>query len=196
MHTFGPSPRIVLLCILIVLVTVASLLPIPVRAQSTTASRKEVQFPASSDACTSCKPAFSTPACQTILHSISQSSTSPISNSTLSNCQCTDSFLSLYPTCVQCFSETNQMRLVFGSGQAPSLASLKAYCDSLPEKTSATATKTMSKESTPTPTASPEFEDAPTPNSALALRMQDQSGVVAPWMVSMTAVAVWSFALF
>ncbi|KAG0261051.1 hypothetical protein BG011_001409 [Mortierella polycephala] len=175
---------------------VASLLPIPVRAQSASASRKEVQFPVSSEVCTSCKPAFSTPACQTILHSISRSSSSPISNSTLSNCQCTDSFLSLYPTCVQCFSETNQMSLVFGSGQAPSLASLKAYCVNLPEKSSATATKTTTKESTTTPTTSPEFEGSATPNSALALRMQDRSGVVTPWMVAMTMVAMCSFALF
>lgn len=139
------------------------ILPIPVRTQSSvrvSSPGSQVQFPPTSASCLACKPAFNTAACKQILDSIEHSSTVPISNSTLTSCQCNGSFLSLYNTCVQCFSETDQMNLVFGSNQAPALTSLEAFCKSAPvavpvlvtthtfNKSQPTATPTM----TPTPT--------------------------------------------
>ncbi|KAF9389561.1 hypothetical protein CPB97_011098 [Podila verticillata] len=111
------------------------ILPVPVRTQSSVpvaSPGNQVQFPSTSASCTACKPAFNSAACKQILDSIQHSSTAPISNSTLASCQCTGSFLSLYNTCVQCFTETDQMDLVFGSSQAPALASLEAFCKSAP----------------------------------------------------------------
>ncbi|KAK3809116.1 MAG: hypothetical protein JOS17DRAFT_845003, partial [Linnemannia elongata] len=111
-----------------------TLLPIPSRAAETSNSSggNQVQFPASSPSCVACQPAFSTPACQTILSSISSSSSSSLSNSTLAACQCSGSFLSLYSNCVKCFTETNQVSLVFGSPQAPPQSSLEDYCKAIP----------------------------------------------------------------
>lgn len=111
------------------------ILPVPVRTQSSVpvaSPGNQVQFPPTSASCTACKPAFNSAACKQILSSIEHSSTVPISNSTLTSCQCTGSFLSLYNTCVQCFTETDQMDLVFGSSRAPALASLEAFCKSAP----------------------------------------------------------------
>ncbi|KAF9941637.1 hypothetical protein BGZ67_004468 [Mortierella alpina] len=112
-------------------------LPIPVRAQSSSnitavVGGHQVQFPSNVSACVTCKPAFASSACQSILESIAKSSSTPISNSTLASCQCTGSFLSLYPDCLQCFKETNQLRMVFGGNEAPALANLAAYCKALP----------------------------------------------------------------
>ncbi|KAF9967559.1 hypothetical protein BGZ70_009100 [Mortierella alpina] len=115
-------------------------LPIPVRAQSSTSSNttttassgRQVQFPSNVSACVACKPAFASAACQTILDSIAKSSSTPISNNTLASCQCTGPFLSLYPDCLQCFKETNQLSMVFGGNKAPALVNLEAYCKALP----------------------------------------------------------------
>ncbi|KAF8986677.1 hypothetical protein BGZ52_008135 [Haplosporangium bisporale] len=110
-------------------------LPVPVRTQSSVpvaSPGNQVQFSPTSASCTACRPAFNSAACKQILDSIQHSSTAPISNSTLTSCQCTGPFLSLYNTCVQCFTETDQMDLVFGSNRAPALASLEAFCKSAP----------------------------------------------------------------
>ncbi|KAG0040746.1 hypothetical protein BGZ82_010564 [Podila clonocystis] len=117
-------------------------LPIPVRSQSSvpvSTPGNQVQFPSTSASCSACKPAFNTAACKQILDSIEHSSMVPISNSTLTSCQCNGSFMSLYNT---------------------SLASLEAFCKSapvavpvsvtthIPGKSQPTVTLTM----TPTPT--------------------------------------------
>ncbi|GJJ76233.1 hypothetical protein EMPS_08592 [Entomortierella parvispora] len=118
-----------------------TLLPIPARAQSGDGTL--VQFPASSSSCVACQPAFASSACQTILNSISQGSSNPISNATLASCQCSSTFLSLYSSCVQCFQDTNQVSLVFGSSQAPTQASLQTYCNAVnPQGTTTTTTVT------------------------------------------------------
>ncbi|KAG0327360.1 hypothetical protein BG004_002784 [Podila humilis] len=127
------------------------LLPIPIRSQSAGAS---VQFPTSSPACITCWPAFGSPACQEILTSIEQVSSEPISNATLTSCQCTGSFLSLYNTCVQCFTETRQLNLVFGSNQAPTLTSLESFCKSAPVPVPVTVT-TRPAQTTPKEPLSP-----------------------------------------
>ncbi|KAF9087934.1 hypothetical protein BGX23_007739 [Mortierella sp. AD031] len=148
-----------------------ALLPIPSRAQSS--SGKEVQFPSSNPSCIACQPAFSSPSCKTILDSISLASSGSISNSTLTSCQCSGSFLSLYSSCVKCFTETSQVSLVFGSSQAPAQSSLEAYCKSVPTANAMTVhggtTKTVTKTTTitSTPTASPSPIN---PSSAMSLR--------------------------
>ncbi|KAF9306161.1 hypothetical protein BGZ74_007363 [Mortierella antarctica] len=139
------------------------ILPIPVRTQSlapVSSPGNQVQFPSTSISCLNCKPAFNTAACKQILDSIEHTSTVPISNSTLTSCQCNGSFLSLYNTCVQCFTETDQMNLVFGSDQAPALASLEAFCKSahvavpisVATRTFNTSQPTVTATTTPTPT--------------------------------------------
>ncbi|KAG0034612.1 hypothetical protein BGZ81_003925 [Podila clonocystis] len=146
------------------LALILCVLPIPVRTQSlvpVSTPGNQVQFPSTSASCSACQPAFNTAACKQILDSIEHSSTVPISNSTLTSCQCNGSFMSLYNTCTQCFTETDQTNLVFGSNQAPALASLEAFCKSsavaipvsvtthIPSKSQPTVTLTM----TPTPTS-------------------------------------------
>ena len=148
------------------------LLPIPARAQSSDGA--QVQFPASSSFCVACQPAFATSACQTILNSIAQGSSTPISNTTLASCQCSSTFLSVYSSCVQCFKDTNQLSLVFGSSQAPTQASLQTYCNAAvgsqgTSTTTTTTTVTITKTSgsgKPTPTSNPS-----NPNSAIGLKV-------------------------
>ncbi|KAG0092037.1 hypothetical protein BGZ93_005102 [Podila epicladia] len=148
------------------------IIPIPVRTQSlapVASLANQVQFPSTSASCPDCKPAFNTAACKQILDSIEHSSTVPISNSTLTSCQCNDSFLSLYYTCVQCFTETDQMNLVFGSDQAPALTSLEAFCKSTPVVVPVSVTTRTSNKSQPTVTVTM----TPTPtNSSLATMKQ------------------------
>ncbi|KAF9290960.1 hypothetical protein BGZ68_005547 [Mortierella alpina] len=135
----------------VTLLLLSSTLPIPIRAQSssnTTASGgRQVQFPSNVSACVACKPAFASSACQTILDSIAKSSSTPISNSTLANCQCTGPFLSLYPDCLQCFRETNQLNMVFGGNKAPALANLEEYCKALPSDHDESVTTTPASSS-------------------------------------------------
>ncbi|KAF9119912.1 hypothetical protein BGW39_011808 [Mortierella sp. 14UC] len=165
----------------IVLIFTIAGLPIPSGAQSST-SGNQVQFPSGSSSCAACQPAFVSPSCQTILTSISQSSAASLSNSTLASCQCSSTFLSLYPSCVKCFTETNQVSLVFGSAQAPAQSSLEAYCKALPSSVrvmggSSTITTTVTKTTTITgsPTASP---TRPSAAVALTLKSGGQSGLV------------------
>lgn len=146
--------------ILLSLLGCTLLLPIPARAQS--GDGAQVQFPTSSSFCVACQPAFATSACQTILSSIAQGSSTPISNATLASCQCSSTFLSVYSSCVQCFKDTNQLSLVFGSSQAPTQASLQTYCNTVGPQgtittttvTTVTVTKTSSS-GKPTSTSNP-----------------------------------------
>ncbi|KAF8938230.1 hypothetical protein BGZ47_008666 [Haplosporangium gracile] len=161
----------------LLLFTTLAFLPIPSRAAESSSSETQVQFPASSSSCVACQPAFSSPACQTILDSISSSSGS-LSNSTLASCQCSGSFLSLYLSCVKCFTETNQVSLIFGSSQAPAQSSLEAYCKSIPlsAQGGVSATVTITKTTTSTVTSSPTV--SPTrPSSAMSLTKVIQSGL-------------------
>lgn len=177
------------------LVLLATFLPIPVRSQALVgrdlSSGTPVLFPSSTASCVTCKPAFASPACQEILHAIAQSSIRPISNATLATCQCSETFLALYDTCVQCFKETDQLKEVFGSNRAPSLSSLEVYCESkVPEpimttviagtttiKTSPTSTLTE----TPTPT---------NPSSATALKAYHEGESVNAVMMCMIVAAM------
>ncbi|KAF9140210.1 hypothetical protein BGX30_006880 [Mortierella sp. GBA39] len=170
----------------LLLISLLTFLPIPSRAAETSNSSggNQVQFPVNSPSCVACQPAFSSPACQTILSSISSSSSSsssPLSNSTLAACQCNGSFLSLYSSCVKCFTETNQVSLVFGSSQAPAQSSLEDYCKAMPTGVivqggggSASATITVTKTTTVTgePTTSPTR-----PSSAMSLIKGGQLGL-------------------
>ncbi|KAK3826771.1 MAG: hypothetical protein J3R72DRAFT_12673 [Linnemannia gamsii] len=158
---------------------------------------KEVQFPSGYQSCVACESAFASPSCQTILTSISQSSSASLSNSTLASCQCSSTFLSSYSSCVKCFTETNQVSLVFGSAQAPAQSSLEAYCKALPLGGvyvlggSATATKTVTKTTTVTgsPTATPTR-----PSSAVALNWKSggQSGLVFYGVLMVASLAIFS----
>ncbi|KAF8939591.1 hypothetical protein EDD21DRAFT_414350 [Dissophora ornata] len=172
-----------------------SILPIPARSQSSN-SGIQVQFPTSSAACVACKPAFSTAACQTILNSITQGSTAPISNTTLTACQCSPSFLSLYNTCVQCFTETNQVDIVFGSNQAPSQSSLDTYCKSFSSgQATVTVTMTVTK-TTHTPTSTSTSTSTPSnPSSATALKVYHE-GQPANAVMMYTVVAVMALVYF
>lgn len=183
----------------ILLTSLLTLLPIPSRAAETSNSSggNQVQFPASSPSCVACQPAFSTPACQTILSSISSSSSSSLSNSTLAACQCSGSFLSLYSNCVKCFTETNQVSLVFGSPQAPPQSSLEDYCKAIPTSVtvrgggggSASATVTVTKTTTVTggPTATPTR-----PSSAVSLTQGGQLGFGYSAVLAVTCLAFFS----
>ncbi|KAG0075329.1 hypothetical protein BGZ90_009997 [Linnemannia elongata] len=174
--------RLAMLTTFLLFTFLLTFLPIPSRAAETSngSGGSQVQFPASSSSCVACQPAFSSPACLTILNSISSSSSSSLSNSTLATCQCSGSFLSLYSSCVKCFTETNQVNLVFGSPQAPAQSSLEDYCKAMPTGVnvrggggSASATITVTKTTTVTgePTASPTR-----PSSALSLTQRGQLG--------------------
>ncbi|KAF9284035.1 hypothetical protein BGZ88_010188 [Linnemannia elongata] len=175
--------RLAMLTTFLLFTSLLTFLPIPSRAAETSngSGGNQVQFPASSSSCVACQPAFSSPACQTILSSISSSSSSSLSNSTLATCQCSGSFLSLYSSCVKCFTETNQVNLVFGRPQAPAQSSLEEYCKAMPTSVtvrgggggSASATITGTKTTTVTgePTASPTR-----PSSALSLTQGGQLG--------------------
>ncbi|KAF9538305.1 hypothetical protein EC957_006925 [Mortierella hygrophila] len=167
----------------LLLISLLTFLPIPSRAAETSNSSggNQIQFPANSLSCVACQPAFSSSACQTILSSISSSSSSSLSNSTLAACQCSSSFLSLYSSCVKCFTETNQVSLVFGSPQAPAQSSLEDYCKAMPTSVavqggggSASATITVTKTTTATgePTTSPTR-----PSSAMSLIKGGQLGL-------------------
>ncbi|KAG0322213.1 hypothetical protein BGZ97_008177 [Linnemannia gamsii] len=153
----------------LLLTTTLFILPIPSRAEN------QVQFPASSPSCIACQPAFSTPSCQTILNSISSQSSGSLSNSTLANCQCSGAFLSLYSSCVKCFTETNQINLVFGSSQAPAQSSLEAYCKAVPASVksgggggSGNPTITVTRTTTSTVSVEPTGEPN-RPSSAMSL---------------------------
>ncbi|KAG0259213.1 hypothetical protein BGZ95_004742 [Linnemannia exigua] len=150
-----------------------------------------------SQSCVACESAFASPSCQTILTSISQSSSASLSNSTLASCQCSNTFLSSYSSCVKCFTETNQVSLVFGSTQAPAQSSLEAYCKALPSgaihvvDVSGTATKTITKTTTVTgsPTATPTR-----PSSAVALNWNSggQSGLMLYGGLMVTSLAFFT----
>jgi len=165
------------------------LLPIPARAQSSDGA--QVQFPASSSFCVACQPAFATSACQTILNSIAQGSSTPISNTTLASCQCSSTFLSVYSSCVQCFKDTNQLSLVFGSSQAPTQASLLTYCSAVgPQGTTTTTTVTTvtvtetSGSGKPTSTSNP--------NSAMILKVAPE-GQASTVVYSVLAAVVLAY---
>lgn len=187
-----------MLTTLLFLISLLTFLPIPSRAAETSNSNggNQVQFPASSPSCVACQPAFSSPACQTILSSISSSSSSSLSNSTLAACQCSSSFLSFYPSCVKCFTETNQVSLIFGSSQAPAQSSLEDYCKAMPTSAtvrggggSASATITVTKTTTVTgvPTASPTR-----PSSALSLTHGGQLGLGYCAVLTIAWIAIFS----
>ncbi|KAG0353734.1 hypothetical protein BGZ54_002085, partial [Gamsiella multidivaricata] len=136
-----------------------------------------VQFPTSTASCVTCMPAFATAPCQTILNSIGQSSNGSISTSILAECQCTGTFLTLYSSCVQCFTETDQLEMVFGSNQAPSSSSLDTYCKALSRNSgplgTTTVTKTVTRTTTTTMTAT--GTSLPTnPSSATTLKVYQE----------------------
>ncbi|KAF9898827.1 hypothetical protein BX616_003565 [Lobosporangium transversale] len=180
--SFLSTPRSMLLSVSIFLLA-SVILPIPVRPQPE--NGVQVRFPTSSLACNTCKPAFSTEACKKILDSIVRSSTVPISNKTLAECQCTGTFLSVYDMCVECFRETNQLTLMLGSDNPPSQASLSAYCSSMgpidSTTTITTVTKTVTHTSTSTPTST---------SSATSLKAYQEGQLVAGMTVMYTVVAV------
>ncbi|KAI1306538.1 hypothetical protein EDD11_004726 [Mortierella claussenii] len=190
MHAFPSASPSLVLGILVVL-CVISILPIPVRSQSS--SGTQVQFPSSSTACTSCKPAFSSIACQSILNSIAASPSKPMQNTTLAECQCTGSFLALYNTCVQCFQETNQLSLIFGSSQPPTQASLNAYCNTLTMVTTITKTITMT---TTTTTATSTPTSTSNPSSATSLKMYHEAQTVGGMLMMYIVVAAVALAYF
>ncbi|KAF9149174.1 hypothetical protein BG015_009046 [Linnemannia schmuckeri] len=177
----------------LILLATLTFLPIPSRAAESSNTEIQVQFPASSPACVACQPAFSSPACQTILDSIASSSSGSLSNSTLATCQCRGSFLSLYSSCVKCFTETNQVSLVFGSSQAPTQPSLEAYCKSISPSAQggASATVTITKTTTSTVTGSPTA--SPTrPSSAMSLTKAVQSGLGYYTVLAVACLAFFS----
>ncbi|KAG0313556.1 hypothetical protein BGZ99_008747 [Dissophora globulifera] len=165
----------------------------------------QVQFPSTTSACLVCKPAFTdNPTCQLILDSIALGPTTFISNTTLAVCQCTPSFLSLYSNCVQCFTETNQVDLVFGSSQVPTQASLDTYCRSFsaqqPQQQQAssgvTVTKTVTKTSSTTATHSPTSSPS-NPSSATAVKVYNGKGQpVGAAIMVYTAVTMLALAYF
>ncbi|KAG0286751.1 hypothetical protein BGZ96_009200 [Linnemannia gamsii] len=169
------------------LLTTLLILPIPSRAEN------QVQFPASSSSCIACQPAFSTPSCQTILDSIASQSSSSLSNSTLANCQCSGTFLSLYSSCVKCFTETNQVSLVFGSSQAPAQSSLEAYCKAVPASVKNGGGKNPTITITRTTTSTVPVEPTGEPNRPSSAMSLTQSGVLGYHVVMAVAFLAFFF---
>lgn len=163
-----------LFAVLLLFLNCTLLLPIPARAQS--GRGEQVQFPSSSSSCVVCQPAFASSACQTILDSISQGSSTPISNATLASCQCSNTFLKVYPSCVQCFKDTNQLSLVFGNSQAPTEASLQTYCSTASPQVPTTTTMTTVTVTKTSSTGKPTL--TPSPNKSISLRIKTGEGTL------------------
>lgn len=186
-----PAPPMHLMLMLLVVVV----LPIPVRSQLSSSSLTPVLFPSSTASCVHCKPAFASPACQVILGAIAVSSTTPISNATLAACQCSETFLSLYDTCVQCFRETNQLKNVFGSNRAPPpLSSLEAYCKSA-EAVLETAPELTTTTIGTSPASTLIVTSTSNPSSGTALKLYHE-GQPASAVMMCTIVAAMTLAYF
>ncbi|KAF9977364.1 hypothetical protein BGZ73_006233 [Actinomortierella ambigua] len=164
-----------------------SILPIPSRGQASnpesnvsgSAGSGVIEFPSSVPSCTTCKPAFASAACQQILASISERAqaggsttiSAAISNETLIGCQCQRTFLDAYSACVDCFFQTDQLDLVFGSTgfegqnsqQLPSQEGLENYC-----KLAVTESGLALKEKGSPALTSPATESATTPPSSVS----------------------------
>ncbi|KAF9158893.1 hypothetical protein DFQ26_007119 [Actinomortierella ambigua] len=181
MRTLNP---VALAPMLLFSVILLSSLPIPSRGQASTSNggggsgNGFIDFPSSVPSCATCEPAFASPACQQILDSIaeraqseSSSTTSTmtmtVSNATLIACQCHPTFLDAYPSCVDCFLQTDQLEIVFGKmtqgptradasrAQVPTQQGLEAYCElALSENATATSEEEQQQPTTTTKTSS------------------------------------------